>query len=55
MKTIQNTLNSWATSQGINLSYVMMFGGMGGRGMKGFGGRHGNWRANPPITPVPSQ
>lgn len=50
MQATQNTLKTWAQSQGINPMYVMSFGGgMRGHGMKG--GR-GHW-GNPSVTPTP--
>lgn len=54
IQAMQNTLKTWAQSQGINPMYVMPFGGMrGGRGMmRGHGGR-GNW-GNPTGAPTPT-
>jgi hypothetical protein len=55
MQSTQNTLKTWAQSQGINPMYVIPFGGggmRGGHGMMGKGG-HGHW-GNPTGAPTPT-
>ena len=47
MQSIQSELKSWATSQGIDISYLMMGGN--GRGMGG--GMRGNRTPKPTVTP----
>ncbi len=52
-QSMQNDIKTWATTQGINPSYVMMFGmgGPRGRGMRGPGGHYGGWGMKPTATP----
>jgi polyhydroxyalkanoate synthesis regulator phasin len=51
MQAMQADIKSWATSQGINPSYVMMFGisGLRGRGMREPGE---GWGEKPSVTPT---
>jgi hypothetical protein len=53
MQAMQTALKTWATSNNINIAYVMPFGGMGGpRGMNGRGGFHGQWGPRPSPSPT---
>ena len=58
MQAMQAELKTWATSNNINSTYVLGFGGMGGpsgpRGEMGErGGFHGQWGPKPTVTPTP--
>ena len=53
MQAMQADLKSWATSQGINPSYILMFG-MGGPGGRGMRRTDGIWGLRPSATPTPT-